>query len=291
MTGFITRLSLTFFLFILSHTIIAQNNDFEDGIFNVGIGSVVGGVGAVINKKPNEKFGKTLLKGLGQGALGGYLVFESKRLIREFAKSGNYGYVWPSKIVNSAGTSIIENAAANRDFWTRWHINIGFNRFEISTENNVKFKYRIMPFALAGAFSSLISGKFNPELSLKTGTPIFTTNSLQKGGYENFIVYGTTPLFTNSLLILNNENGLEALPHEIIHTFQYESFSFINSFLEKPINTKLNKSDYLKWYTKIFYTDFNYLLAQGLYYLANPDGTNQLENNFFEREAIFYGNN
>ena len=290
MKGF-SRLFLIFFFFIFFQNSQAQNNDFEAGLFNVGIGSVLGGIGAVINKEPQEKFGKTLLKGLGQGALGGYLVFESKRLVREFAKSGNYGYVWPSKIVNSAGTSIIENAAANRDFWTRWHLNIGFNRFEVSTENNVKFKYRIMPGTLAGAISSLTRGKFNPELSLKTGTPIFTTNSLQKDREENSrITYGTVPLFTNSIVLLNNDNGLVALPHEIIHTYQYESFSGINSFLNRPKDYLEAKNKIIRFYQKIFHTDFNYLFSQGIYYLANPNGTNQKKNNFLEREAIFYGN-
>jgi hypothetical protein len=281
---------IIFFLLLLPYTVKAQNNDFEAGLFNVGIGSIIGGLGAVINKEPQEKFGKVFIKGLGQGALGGYLVFESKRLVREFAKSGNYGYVWPSKIFNSAGTSIIENAAANRNFWTRWHLNIGFNRFEVSTENNVKFKYRIMPFALAGTISSLTRGKLNTELSLKTGTPIISTNFIPNNGENNFITYGTVPLSTNSILILNNDNGLEALPHEIIHTYQYESFSGINSFLDRPLEYIGTRNKIIRLYQKIFYTDFNHILNQGLYYLVNPDGTNQLENNFFEREAIFYGN-
>ncbi|MEP6260083.1 MAG: hypothetical protein ABJ092_00790 [Gillisia sp.] len=276
------------FLILLPFTIKAQNNDFEAGLFNVGVGSIIGGMGAVINKKPEEKLGNTILKGLGQGALGGYLVFESKRLVREFAKSGKYGYLWPSKIVNAAGTSVIENAAANRDFWKRWHLNIGFNRFEISTENNLELKYRIMPFALVGTISSLTRGKLNPELSLKTGTLIFDTNIIPNEA--NSIIYGTVPLYTNSILILNNENGLEALPHEIIHTYQYESFSGINSFLDRPVEFIGTKNRIISLYHKIFYTDYNHILNQGLYYLANPSGTNQLENNFFEKEAIFYGN-
>ena len=172
----LTKLFSIFFLILLSHTNMAQKNDFEAGLFNVGIGSVLGGIGAVINKEPNEKFGKTLLKGLGQGALGGYLVFESKRLVREFAKSGNYGYVWPSKLVNSAGTSIIENAAANKDFWTRWHLNIGFNRFELNTNESFKMSYRIMPFAFYSTIANATEGDFNLGKSLKMGTFGFKTN-------------------------------------------------------------------------------------------------------------------
>ncbi len=85
---------LIFSFLILSKDIKAQNNDFQAGIYNIGIGSVLGGVGAIIHKRPEENFGKTLLKGMVQGALGGYLIFESKRLVRNFAETGSYNYVW-----------------------------------------------------------------------------------------------------------------------------------------------------------------------------------------------------
>lgn len=130
------------FGFILNNKVIAQpKNDFEAGISNVAFGGLVGGLGAIINKKSNEKTGKVFLKGFTQGALGGYLVFESKRLVGKFGKTGDYGYIWPSKLVNSAGVSIIENAAANRDFYDRWHLNIGFNRLEFYTKDKFKVSY------------------------------------------------------------------------------------------------------------------------------------------------------
>jgi hypothetical protein len=92
MTSFIRKLFLISFYFIFFQNSKAQNNDFEAGLFNVGIGSIVGGLGAVINKQPQEKFGKTLLKGMGQGALGGYLVFESKVIAGRIAKEENLTY-------------------------------------------------------------------------------------------------------------------------------------------------------------------------------------------------------
>ena len=139
----------TIFLLILfvtsnNHPLNAQHkNDFEAGLFNIGFGGIVGGFGAVINKKPNEKTGKVFLKGFYQGALGGYLLFESKRLVGKFGNTGNYNYVWPSKLINFAGVSIIENAAGNRNFWERWHINFGFNRLEFYTKDKFKLSYRI----------------------------------------------------------------------------------------------------------------------------------------------------
>lgn len=260
----------------------AQANDLEAGLFNVGIGSVLGGVGAVINKQPEENFGRVLLKGMGQGALGGYVVFESNRLVREFAESGDFGYVWPSKIVNSAGTSIIENAAANRNFWERWHFNIGFNRFEINTTENFKVSYRIMPFALAGTIYSLSDGKFHLRHSLRMGTFVFTTSEIDRDSS----IFGQSRV--NSILILDQYSGRIALPHELLHNYQYERLSGFNSFFDRPVQALSEDMTWINTYNKIFYTDFNALLHSGLYWLANPGQEQQWKNNFFEHEADYY---
>lgn len=59
----------------------SQQSEFEIGLYNVGLGGLGGAIGAVINKKPNEKTGKVFLKGFLQGGIGGYLVYESKNFI------------------------------------------------------------------------------------------------------------------------------------------------------------------------------------------------------------------
>ncbi|NAS32188.1 hypothetical protein GTQ40_14475 [Flavobacteriaceae bacterium R38] len=269
----------------------AQQNDAQALFYNVGIHSVFSGIGAVINKKPNDKFGKTFLKGFAQGALGGYLVFESKRLIRTFYREDDFVYVWPSKVLNAAGTSITENAVSNINFWEKWHLNIGFNRFEINTKEKFKLKYRIMPFALAGTIVTASQGKFDFERSLKTGTFVFTTDFISPNRVENARVNGRVPLFTNSVLILNNQAGDDALAHELIHTYQYESFSFVNSYLDKPLNDLFanTESGFLKTYNKIFYTDFNFLVVNALFGIEDLN-SNTAFDNFFEREADYYSN-
>jgi len=241
---------------------------------------VLGGVGAIINKEPDQKFGKTLLKGLGQGALGGYLVFESKRLVREFAKSGNYDYVWPSKIVNSAGTSIIENAAANRDFWARWHLNIGFNRIEVNTKENFKLSYRIMPFDLAATGYYAIWSKPDWDLSLKTGTFVFRSNRIGK----EIDYYGQT--LGNAIVLLGDVQGKLSLPHELVHSYQYEQLSGFNNFWTKTQRKYFEKYSIPKAYQKIFYTDYHSVLGSLIYLMSNP----QLNHNgFIEAEARYFG--
>ncbi len=107
------------FLIVLfsTNSSYSQSNDTEAALYNVGFGGITGAIGAVINKKPDEKFGKVLLKGLWQGALGGYVTFESKRIIRHAWEEEDWKLYWASKFVNAAGNSIKENAANNRN----WH--------------------------------------------------------------------------------------------------------------------------------------------------------------------------
>ena len=221
-----------------------------------------------------------MLKGLGQGALGGYLVFESKRLVREFSRSGNFDYVWPSKIVNSAGASIIENAAANRDFWARWHLNIGFNRIELNTKENFKLSYRVMPFSLISTIYASSKGKFDLETSARLGTFVFRKMRLKDDPL------GSAP--ANVIILARGYEGDMAMAHEIIHTYQYERTSGFNNFFtkaERSISDKIGLSEFYNFYNKIFYNDYNYILNTLIYLMADNRGH---ANNFFEDEARYF---
>lgn len=267
-----------FFICFGSKNIQAQETNKEFALLNVGVSSLIGGVGAVINKEPNQKFGKVLLKGLAQGALGGYVVFESKRILRPFAQTENYTYIWSSKIVNAAGNSIIENAASNRNFWEQWHINFGFNRFDIYTQDGFKLKYRIMPFMLGQTVGSLFNYKFDALESLKLGTIVVKGDVLELDGRTN-INAGAA----GNIIYIKPSTGLESRSHELVHTYQYEQFSGVNMYIKKPLNRLEEKSGILKWYNKYFYTDWNILVLTGLYSI-NPE----FEKNVFEREAQFF---
>ncbi|MUP46569.1 hypothetical protein E0K83_12555 [Gramella sp. BOM4] len=270
------------FLSFGRNSIQAQDSDLDFALINVGVSSVIGGVGAVINKEPDEKFGKVLLKGIYQGALGGYVVFESKRLLREFSRTNNYAYVWPSKLINSAGNSIIENAASNQDFWIQWHLNIGFNRFDLYTKDKFRLRYRIMPFSLGTTISGFVNYSFDLPESLKIGTFVFTEDIININGRSDF--EGAT---RDNLIVLikNSSNSIKA--HEIIHTYQYEQLSGVNMFLS-PISAKLeSKSKLFEFYQKYFYTDYNSLIKGILYEIENKNSLNY-EGNFFEIEAYYF---
>lgn len=281
MLSFFRCLLILILISLINFSGTAQENDLEYGLMNVGIGGVIGGVGAVINKQPGQRFGKTLIKGFAQGALGGYFVFESKRLIRRFATEKNYNYIWPSKLVNAAGSSIIENAAANRELWERMHLNLAFNRIEIDFKNNFKLKYRILPFALSRAAYLFTQARLDVDRSMIFGTLVFnqrTPKILDELGYNGGAYF-------NSIL-LRRGIGQRTEAHEIIHTYQYENFSGINTFLDRPMSRLEQESKFVRVYNKIFHTDFNAIFTQGLYSLETE--IKGYRENSFEKEARYF---
>lgn len=263
--------------FVNSYT---QQNKTEMALYNIGLGSFVGGIGAVINKNPNEKTGKVFLKGFLQGGLGGYLVYESKNFILKIPDNNKLEYAWGAKLINSMGSSIIENASLNQDFWDVWHLNIGFNRIEVHTKNKIKVKYKVMPVALLLTGIYAYGNKFELDKSLKTGEVIFSVS-------DNFEHAGAT---WGKLILINESrlNDFDIIAHEIIHSYQYEDFNFINSFIYKPRFELLNKSKFGQRLNKYLYFDLQAPIFGGLYLLEN--GGKNYYDNFFEYEAGFFSN-
>ena len=259
----------------------SQNNDREALAYNIGLGSVFGAIGAVINKDKSQKWHKVFIKGVWQGALGGYVVFEEKKRIYDFSRTKDYKYAWASKILYSAGNSMIENAASNKDFWAKWTLTIGFNRIEFKTQDKFKLNYQLMPISLLGTIYYATKGKFNFKESAKTGVLIFTTS------YEENLVLNTTgqALRNNILLLDSGEQFFEALPHEIIHTYQHQDFQNINTFFTSSKKSMI-KNDFLKKIDKYIYIDLHSLALEGIYNLERSEKCHF--HNIFEQEANFY---
>ncbi len=273
----------------LSGIAIAQTNDSKEALYNIGFGSVFGGIGAVINKKKNEKLNKVFLKGMGQGALGGYLVFESKRLIRQFDQKRNYNYIWPSRLLNSAGNSIMENAAGNLNFWEKWHINLGFNRIELLTKNGFKVNYRFMPLSFVRFISVWTKeGALDVSTSLRSGLFIFKRNGFFniRGVNEDIEAIGVA---RGNYIVISNlaVDKFNILAHEIIHVYQNEGFVVFNPYLDKTINNIWPDRSLDKGIWNILYLDLN-----TFYFPASYSVDARIRNNynkrFFEQEAFYY---
>lgn len=265
-------------LFFCGYTFSQSKTDIA--LYNISLGSFVGGIGAVINKKTNEKTGKVFLKGFLQGAAGGYLVYESKNFISNIPKYDKLEYAWGAKVINSMGVSIIENASLNRDFWEQWNINIGFNRIEFHTQDKFKVKYKIMPVALILTGIFAYGNKFEFEKTIKTGEIIFSrinNNEILGTNYGKLI-----------LIDRNNLNQSGTIAHEIIHSYQYDDYNFFNSFINKPLNDLFTKSKTLNYLNKFMYFDLQGPLLRGLYLIEEDQ--NNYYNNFFEYEAAFFSN-
>lgn len=269
--------------FLLLFTIVAnaQHNNNQAAFYNIISGAVVGGLGAIINKNPNQKFGEVVWKGMGQGALGGYVVFESKRLIGNFADSGNYANVWPSKILNAAGNSIILNAASNRNFWERYYLNISFVHLEYDLITKKKFNVRILPYSFLSGIYGFTQGKLDAKRTLYTGQLFFVSNDIS----DEF--RGVT--FANHIMLSKTlyELRKNTIAHEIIHAYQYEGLMGLNAFFPKTSNNLNQVNLFGKKYGDIFYTDWNGLVSainHGTHLLFNV----QYEDRFYEKEAAFY---
>ncbi len=254
-------------------------------LYNIGLGSIFSGVGALVNKKPNEKWHKVLLKGMGQGALGGYLIYESKNLIGKIEQKESLAYSWYGKLVNSAGTSIVENASSNRNFWERWHLNIGFNRLEFYTKNKFKIKYKIMPVSLLLTAYSAVGNKFELERTLQTGEIIFSSSDSSRNGISARGIANGNILLLNSYLL----NEYDLFSHEIIHIYQYYDYNFVNTYLNQPFDKWKSKSITFNKINDLFYFDMQGALLRPLYLLENGNRSCYYDN-FFENEAGFYSN-
>lgn len=277
------KILLTILLLAFANGVFAQRNDTQAGLYNIGFGAVTGGIGAMINKKPNEKLGHVFVKGLWQGAMGGYLVFESKRLTRLVYRENELGFAWPSKIVNAAGVSIIENAAANRNFWEKWHINYGFNRVELTVKDSLSVQYRVMPIALAYTIGLTIYSKIELGKTLQSGQFVF---SLKPEDWDSANIIALA--YPGNILYMDGQYGLNnTLAHEIIHLYQQNDFNGFNAYLDKPVASLSNTSGFMKEINKWIYADGNQLLFMAAYNLQNINRIYYYDN-YFEHEAGYY---
>ena len=281
------------FCFLLILTLCFQNvksQNLEPKIFgyNVLIGGLTGGIGALINKKKDQKWHKVFIKGFVVGVGGGAISYSGKKLNALVAQNRELGYCWLSRAVYSAGNSIVENAAANRPFWSRWHYDIGFMRFELETNGPISFIPRFMPSAFGGIVFMAVNGSLDGATSLKSGTLTFRAD---KVSYATHLSASTA---SNGFLFINSLNRghvfYDTYAHEMIHTFQFQEFSGINYFF-KPLTEKWKiKSPRFEKLSRWIYGDVNFEVMLYNYFIIQrgyEDGPTAYCDNYLENEAEF----
>lgn len=278
---------ILFLLALYSINTYSQNqSQSEIAMYNIGLGSICSGIGAVINKKPDEKTGRVFIKGLWQGAIGGYLIYESKNIVSKIQEKESWKYSWPAKIINAAGTSIVENASSNRNFYEQWHLNFGFNRLEFYTKKGFKIKYKIMPISLGLMISTAINNKFELGSTLQRGELIFSNRVLNSNiEFSNGYARG-------NIIVLreDNLNNYSVFSHELIHVYQYYDYNFVNTYFNKPLKKLNEKSMTFKKINNLIHIDLGAPVLRGLYLIENINQDCYFDN-FFEYEAEFFSTN
>lgn len=285
------KIKTLFFIFIMT-TSIAYGQDNEAFrynktdivLYNVGIGAIFGGIGALVNKKESEDWHKVLFKGISQGALGGYVVYESKNLLRQINRQQDLTYALYAKGVNSIGVSMIENASMNRNFWEVWHINFGFNRFELHTKENFRFQYKFMPVSFLINSYLFTQLDFRLRETLQTGEFVFRGNTIDEFG-SNGSLFGNAIIYDSSLQ--DSSIFPTLINHELVHLYQYNDFNPINSIFNQPIQELNSNSSFLKKVNPYVYYDFQHFFYLSVYNLE-INNANAYHNNFFEFEAYYF---
>lgn len=274
-------------LFIfLSKPVITQNIEAKVIAYNALAGGISGGIGAWINKKGNEKWYKALAKGFVIGLGGGTVAYAGKKVNNLVAKNQNLAYCWLSRAVFSAGNSIVENAAANRPFWSQWHYDIGFIRCEFQTIGRFKFTPRFMPSTFGGTVLLITQGRFDVMTSLRSGTPTFRTKTINYA--PNLIASTPTNGFLFNDTVASGQVFYDTYAHEMIHAFQFQEFSGVNNFF-LPLSTKWKAaSPQFRKLSRWIYADINYELMLGNYFIIQQGYRGRLYcRNYLENEAEF----
>jgi hypothetical protein len=262
----------------------AQHYEATSVLYNTVLGGVSAGIGAIINKRKDQKWYDVFVKGILIGSAGGAVMYTGKKLNTLITNENNVSYAWLSRSVFCAGTSIIENAAGGRNFWAVWHYDIGFMRFEFDCETQ-KIQPKVMPSALGATLFLAVQGRFDLETSLRSGTPTFRT---QKISYQPALIGSTvTSAILLSDTIIRGRAYVDLYAHEMVHNFQFEEFSGVNHFF-KPFTTRWETaSPVFKKIHPWVYGDVNHELMLFNYFIIQGGSKQNYCNNFLENEAEF----
>lgn len=277
--------SVLMLLTILFGNAYSQNNNWEAAFYNIAIGASVSSIGALINKNKGERPMPVIVKGIWQGALGGYITFESKRLIEPAYKHDDWKLFWASKVLNSAGTSIKENAALNRDFWVQWNMHIGFLRLELHNTDNFRFRAKALPVASYYTFLAFIYTDFEARQSLKTGHLVFSSDD------PRFEATNSAGIVFPGIMVLRHgyEAHSQLQAHEIIHLYQQNDFSIFNAYYNKAITGLSKGSPFVDKLSRYIYPDLSGGIHLAVYQFERRRSVYYYDN-FLEHEAAYYSN-
>lgn len=266
------------------HTARAQHYETKSVVYNTVLGGVSACIGAIINKKKEQKWNDVFVKSFLTGAGGGVLMYTGKKLNTLIANENNLGYGWLSRSVFSAGTSIVENVASGRKFWSVWHYDIGFVRLEYDCEQN-HFQPKVMASSFLATVFLAVNGHVDTRTSLRSGTLTFRTSLIR---YQPTLVGSTvTNAFLLSDTLTKGRVFYDTYAHEMVHSFQFSEFVAFNHYF-KPVTDQweVNSSTFKKVHRWV-YGDLNHELMLFNYFVVQGGSRRNYCKNFLENEAEF----
>ena len=149
-----------------------------------------------------------------------------------------------------------------------------------------------MPVALVYTIGAFTQVNFDANTSLKTGEFVFYSNlQFHNSGnsattFPGIIVYNKNdyddPRTTNA-------DKDRTMMHEIIHIYQSNDFSILNTYYRKPINHYSENNKTISFLNKYLYLDLHYIPLRATYLLERHSGSIYYDN-YFEHEAGYYSN-
>ncbi len=251
--------------------------------YNSIVGAITGGVGAVINKKPEQKWQRALMNGLTGGVIGGGMMYLGKRTNYLITSKRNISYAWLSRLVFSVGNSLVENAAANQPLLSRFHYDLGFIRVDLYTRN-FALRPRISASSLGATLFMAFNGRFDLQTSLRSGTFTFRKSTIEYAPY----LKGSTP--GNGFILVDTlRSGIlfhEIYAHEMIHAFQFlEHSAFNNFFIPQKKEWESSWPAFQNW-NRWIHGDLNFEIMLGNYFIIQGGYRRILYcRNFLENEA------
>jgi hypothetical protein len=252
--------------------------------YNVGINALLGGIGSAINKKPEQSLTNAFIKGLGKGAAGGLLIHQSKALAFQISKQEQIAWAWPARLTNALGSSIVQNAAANRGMLDRFHLNLWVLRADYNLKER-QFLLRAVPTALAGAVYMHKYGSLNFARSLQTGLFYYDipSESLQNTTTVGHAVATSiavgTPYF-------GHFDYNEVVAHEVVHNLQYEGAVWLNPYFNRIDKPLKERYAWYKTLSRFIYIDVNYVASSPLRLIGTQSPCHL--GSFLEKEAQHY---
>lgn len=258
--------------------------------YNVALGAVAGGLGALINGEKDSAL-RRFARGAGWGAAGGSIAYLGKWQAGEIDERENLAHALPARLLHDVGASVIENAAHDLHPLDRFATTLGVIRVDVRPRSGA-VQARLLPVATLAFGYLLLDGTHNLDLgrSLACGGPLFTADEIrppfgESGRFAGYVFFG-------SVIVRRQDDGVDydIAAHELVHVAQLNEMARIESAFRAPLDAPLRASATYRGLARYVYLDSPALFVLGYYGVSG--GVNSSEcyfNNWFEREAEAFG--